>query len=124
MAELDERPLGHAVFSPVGIDGGDFFGSAVGLGPVAVHPDHQRLGVGSLLIETGLARLKSAGHDVVVVLGHPGYYPRFGFRPAHELGLGCTFPVPPDVFMAQELQRGALKDVKGTVHYHPAFQGR
>ena len=75
------------------------------------------------MVREGLARCRAAGLDGVVVLGHAEYYPRFGFVPAHQLGLRCEYDVPADVFMALELTPGALRGVSGLVRYHPAFAG-
>lgn len=57
----------------------------------------------------------------MVVLGHPGYYPRFGFVPAARFGLRCEYEVPEEAFMALELRPGALQEASGTVRYNPAF---
>ena len=59
----------------------------------------------------------------MVVLGHPSYYPKFGFAPASQYGIKSEYDVPDDVFMARELKPNALKDAKGTVKYHPAYAG-
>jgi len=113
--------VGHILFSPVEVDDARFESSAVGLAPMAVTPAFQRGGIGSLLVHAGLEASRELGYAVVVVLGHPEFYPRFGFRPAHTLGLGCEYPVPPPVFMALELEPGALDGVEGRVAYHRAF---
>ena len=88
---------------------------------MAVDPAHQRRGVGTALVETGLASCRTQGVGLVVVLGHPAYYPRFGFRPAHLSGLSSEYDSPPEAFMALELHAGALDRCSGTVRYHPAF---
>ena len=93
----------------------------MGLAPMAVLPDFQRSGVGAKLIETGLQRCYGLGYKAVVVLGHPSYYPRFGFLPAAQFGIDCEYDVPEGVFMAIELCPGALADKSGTVKYHAAF---
>lgn len=111
--------VGHILFSPVNLDGCDR--SIAGLAPMAVLPGRQREGIGSALVERGLAACRDAGIDAVVVLGHPEYYPRFGFVPASRFGLGCEYPVPDEVFMALELTPGALQDCRGTVRYRPEF---
>lgn len=114
--------VGHILLSPVTIDGrSEPLG--LGLGPVAVLPEHQRQGVGSRLIDAGLRRSRALGFGYVVVLGHPEYYPRFGFTPASRFGLRFEHPVPDEVFMALELVPGALQRVSGVVRYLPAFSG-
>jgi putative acetyltransferase len=117
VAELDGRVVGHVAFSPVAIDGAR---AVVGLGPVAVVPPLQTCAIGARLIEEGLARARERGARAAVVLGHPDYYPRFGFvRSTH---FGIRYPnVPAEAFMAAEVAPGALEDARGVVRYHPAF---
>ena len=113
--------VGHILFSPVAIasDKGRF--AAVGLGPLAVLPAAQRKGVGSALVRAGLARLREAGHEAIVVLGHPEYYPRFGFRRASERGIRWEHEAPDEAFMVLELQPGSLAGHDGVVAYRPEF---
>ena len=120
VAEREGEVVGHILFSPVELRPA-IEGTAVGLAPMAVVPGLQRAGIGSALVRAGLERCHALGHDVVVVLGHAKYYPRFGFRPAEELGLRCEYPVPPGIFQAQELRPGALAGVEALVVYHSAF---
>ena len=112
--------VGHILFTPVTI-GDHREMNALGLAPMAVAPDHQRSGIGSSLVQAGLDNCRDLGCGAVVVLGHPEYYPRFGFVPASRFGLGSEYDVPDEVFMAQELRPGFLDQVSGTVRYHPAF---
>ena len=119
VAEVDGRVVGHILFSPVTIETEGGTESAVGLAPMAVLPDHQGRGVGGWLIERGLHELRSRGHTAVVVLGHAGYYPRFGFQRASRFGLRCQFECPDEAFMALELRPGALAGVRGLVRYRP-----
>jgi len=124
VAVQEAQIIGHVLFSPMRIIAGDgAVAPAVGLGPVAVLPAKQGQGVGSMLIEAGLAGCKAAGHDIVLVLGHSKYYPRFGFRPAVDYGIKCSYEVPDDAFMALELVPGALSNVWGVAHYAPEFDG-
>lgn len=121
VAELEGKVVGHILFSPVEIEGAESKLSGVGLAPMAVLPDHQRSGVGSQLVRAGLARCRELGELRVVVLGHPDYYPRFGFVPASTFGIGSDYDVPDEVFMAQELEPGALDGARGIAHYRPEF---
>lgn len=114
--------VGHVLFSPVTVAGTPAPLMA-GLAPMAVTPLRQRSGVGSRLAAEGLVRCRERGVAAVVVLGHSDYYPRFGFRPAAQLGLCCTWDVPEEAFMALELEPRSLRDTRGTVHYHPLFEG-
>ncbi len=115
------RAVGHILFSPVAISSGSESFEALGLGPMSVSPAQQCKGVGSSLVRASLERLRAAGHGVVVVLGHPTYYPRFGFRRASEFNVGCEYDVPDAAFMLLELSPGALGGRVGTVKYRPEF---
>ncbi|ATB37478.1 GCN5-related N-acetyltransferase [Cystobacter fuscus] len=121
VARVGEQLVGHILFSPVEIDRGGNQDVAVGLAPMAVLPDHQRHGVGSRLIRAGLDRLREAGHGAVVVLGHPDYYPRFGFSRASHFGLRWEVECPDEAFMALELREGFLGRRPGIVRYRPEF---
>jgi putative acetyltransferase len=123
VAEQDGKPAGHIFFSPVKVKSPGGVWDAMGLGPMAVDPAYQGQGIGSQLVRRGLEACKEAGWDVVVVLGHSGFYPRFGFKTAHPLGITCAYPVPEEAFMVLELLPGALGGRRGEVHYHPAFDG-
>jgi putative acetyltransferase len=78
-------------------------------------------GIGSALVYAGIEACRRLGAGAIVVLGHPDYYPRFGFRPASGFGLHCEYDVPDEVFMALELSPGFLDSRTGTVKYHEAF---
>lgn len=121
VAEDGEKLIGHIVFSPVTLEGDRSDASIAGLGPMAVLPEWQKKGVGSMLMEEGTRRCKEAGYAAIVVLGHPDYYPRFGFVPSVNFGIKSEYDVPDDVFMVKELKKGALANCRGTVKYHKAF---
>jgi len=116
-----EEIIGHVLFSLVTIEDGKRVVEGVGLGPVAVLPSHQKLGVGSVLCHEGLTQLAKMGHKIAVVLGHSEYYPRFGFQSANDYDIRCKWDVPPGVFMVMELEPGALDGVTGMVSYAPEF---
>jgi putative acetyltransferase len=120
VAEQDSRVLGHIFFSPVSIETAPAI-RTMGLAPLAVLPTHQGHGIGSELVRRGLTACRDIGYESAVVLGHPDFYPRFGFVPASTYGLACEYSVPDPVFMAIELIPGALKDVRGLVKYAPEF---
>jgi len=113
--------VGHILFSPVLLTGHPDL-KIMGLAPMAVSPDHQGQGVGTALVRAGLKECKNLGFGAVVVVGHPEYYPRFGFTPAVLFALSCEFDVPEEAFMALELQNGYLGGASGKVQYHPAFK--
>jgi putative acetyltransferase len=117
------RVVGHILFSPVRIESGCRSIAGLGLGPMAVLPAHQREGIGSRLVGTGLEECRRAGHGWVVVLGHPEYYPRFGFVPASRHGLAWEHPAPDEAFMVLPLREGALAPGGGLVRYAPGFGG-
>ena len=119
VAELDGNIVGHILFSPVTLAGNAVF--IQGLAPMAVRPGCQNNGVGSALVHAGLEACKAQGAGAVVVLGHPNYYPRFGFVPASRFGLSSEYEVPDEVFMVLELEPGYLAGINGKVSYHPAF---
>ena len=120
VAERDGAVVGHILFSPVTHENSPDL-RIMGLAPMAVAPDHQRSGIGSALVRAGLDECRQLGFAAVVVLGHPEYYPRFGFSPSVRWGIRSEYDVPDDVFMALELEPGALRGAAGTVRYHPAF---
>lgn len=120
VAEDDGEIVGHIMFSPVSLSAHPEL-EVMGLGPMAVAPRQQRQGIGSALVRAGLEQCRQQGFIAVVVLGHAGYYPRFGFSPASQFGITSDYDVPDEVFMAIELQTGALSGKHGRVKYHPAF---
>jgi putative acetyltransferase len=113
--------VGHIMFSPVSLSGHPGL-KMMGLAPMAVALLHQRKGIGSALVRAGLAQCRQLCNVAVVVLGHAGYYPRFGFLPSRFFGIDCEYEVPEDVFMVTELQPAALSGTTGTVKYHAAFK--
>lgn len=125
VALQDGQVVGHILFSPVNLEPREApkapFPRIAGLAPMAVLPDLQRRGIGSSLIERGLEACREEGFDAVVVLGHPEYYPRFGFEPAARRGITSEYPVPDEVFMVLELRPGALEGWSGLVQYRPEF---
>jgi len=121
VAEEDGELVGHILFSPMTLEQGGSSPSIAGLAPMAVLPACQNKGIGSMLVEEGLAYCKNAGYAAVVVLGHPNYYPRFGFVPSVTYGIRSEYDVPPEIFMVKELKEGALANRNGTVKYHRAF---
>jgi putative acetyltransferase len=119
IAEGDGNIVGHLVLSwlPTQIDGRPV--RAVALAPMAVRPAQQRRGVGSRMVAASIAKAKEIGAEAIIVLGHPAYYPRFGFSSDLAVKLAAPFSGP--AFMALELVPGAVAGVSGTVAYPPAF---
>jgi putative acetyltransferase len=123
VAEESGQIVGHILFSRLHIqtEGGPV--PALALAPMAVLPDYQRQGIGSQLVRRGLERCASLEHGIVIVLGHPAYYPRFGFSAALAESLDCPFGDCGEAWMALELIPGALQGIRGRVVYPSVFQG-
>jgi putative acetyltransferase len=117
VATLRDRVVGHIMYSPVRV--GSVTGAA--LGPMAVLPERQRRGIGTKLVEAGNDRLRLSGCPLVLVLGHPTFYPRFGFRPARPSGITCAWQVPDDVFMVLILDGTRTAQAAGAAVYRPEF---
>ena len=120
VAEEGGLIVGHIMFSPVELSGGIEL-KIMGLGPMAVQPLYQRIGIGSMLVRAGLEKCRELGFGASIVLGHPWFYPRFGFVPSVRYCILSEYDVPEDVFMVIELQPGYLLGTSGTIKYHPAF---
>lgn len=121
VAIFEGQIVGHLLFTPAEIRDRDRVEEVTALGPMAVLPAHQRSGIGTELVNEGLSLLRAGGHRAVIVLGHPNFYPRFGFVPARQFDIQSTYDVPDEVFMALELLPGSLQSSAGTVHYLPEF---
>jgi putative acetyltransferase len=118
----DDAVVGHILFTPVVVEsaGGRVLGT--GLAPMAVLPDRQRQGIGSQLVRRGLDILRERGCPFVVVIGHPEFYPRFGFEPASIHGLACQWEGVPDAaFMVLVLDEHAMAGVSGLAKYKDEF---
>ena len=124
VARLNGPIAGHALFTPILIHrNSGIITVAAALGPVAVLPSAQKQGIGTALITAGIALCRAARYPLLIVLGHPDYYPRFGFQPAASYGITSSYDVPEDAFMVLELQEGALASGSGVAYYHTAFDG-
>ncbi|MEQ1934756.1 MAG: N-acetyltransferase [Fimbriimonadaceae bacterium] len=119
VAELDTGIVGHIMFSRMWVRTSTALVPAVALAPVAVIPEHQRRGIGGRLIRYGLELLQGRSERIVIVLGHPDYYPRFGF--STDKAKFIESPFPSEAFMAMELSTDALSGIRGKVVYPPAF---
>jgi putative acetyltransferase len=120
VAEEDGNIVGHILFTPVTLSSHAEL-KIMELGPMAVLPEHQGKGIGSALVRAGLEKCTEISYGAVVVLGHPGFYPRFGFLPSVNFGIRYEYDVLPEVFMIMELIPGYLQTASGVIHYHPAF---
>ena len=120
---IDDRVVGHLFFTPVTIESPDHTWPGLGLAPLAVLPEYQRRGIGSALMDAGLEECRRLGYERVIVLGHPDYYPRFGFERASRYGVHFEFEAPDEACMISALQPGALDGVGGVAKYQPEWNG-
>lgn len=120
VAEVQGEVVGHILFSPVTLASSSRLKLA-GLAPMAVLPRWQNRGIGSALVREGIERCRQLDVDAIVVLGHPEYYPRFGFVPTVKYHIRSEYDVPDEVFMLQELKTGRLPAKGGVIRFHPAF---
>ena len=112
------RAVGHILFTSAHLSDSKDAASIVILAPLAIVPDFQKQGIGGKLIEHGLALLSKSGVDLVSVLGHPEYYPRYGFTPAGQIGFEAAHPIPDEhagAWMVQALRSGVMGTVSGKV---------
>jgi len=122
VAELDNRLVGHILFTPLVIENGQQQFQSLVLGPVSVLPEYQKQGIGGQLILAGQQKAKELGFHSVILIGHPEYYPRFGYKTASGWGIKTHYELPSDdVFMAVELTEGALDNISGMVIFPPEF---
>lgn len=126
VALLNSEIFGHAMYSMVTVTDGDTVREFPALAPLAVAPSHQKKGIGGHLMRAGLQATRDAGYGLMFLIGHPSYYPRFGFQPALPLGFTSDY-VKDDAhhehFMVAVLDDSLLNTVRGHVRYHPAFEG-
>ena len=120
IAEVEGEIAGHILFTDIEMDPGGAEPRMLGLAPMAVLPGMQGKGIGSALVRRGLEDCRELGYRGVVVLGHPDYYPRFGFAPASGHGISCVYEVPDEVFMAVAL--GSAELPRGRALFQPEFE--
>ena len=114
----DDNVVGHILFTNARIKHCQRMVSSVILAPLSVHPEYQNQGIGGQLIKQGLKQLKAMGVELVFVLGHPGYYPKYGFSAAGIKGFDAPYPISPEnsgAWMVQELHPGVVGHVSGLV---------
>lgn len=119
VAEIDGVIVAHSLFSYIDLVG-ETTDKVLGLAPLAVRSPNQKQGIGSALVQEGLARANAMGETMAIVLGHPQFYTRFGFEPSVRYGIESPFSVPEDVFMVKRLNSYQATQ-KGKVVYPPAF---
>jgi putative acetyltransferase len=118
----DESVVGHILFTPVALRSGDRDIVGMGLAPMAVHPERQRHGVGSALVRHGLEILRQRACPFVVVVGHPEYYPRFGFERASRRGIRSQWDgIHDEAWMVVILDAPVMSGVSGVARYRKEF---
>ena len=117
VATVNGLVVGHIMYSPVSV--GSLRGAA--LGPMAVLPELQRQGIGTKLVEAGNRQIEEGGCPFIIVVGHPEFYPRFGFKPARTRGITCEWNLPAEVFMVMVLDEGEMQGVSGVAKYRSEF---
>ena len=123
LVAVDEGQIvGHIFFSPVSVSGESGTVQGMGLGPMAILPEFQRQGIGSTLVQAGIDAVKEKGAPFIVVVGHPEYYPRFGFSPASRHGLAPQWDgIPDEAFMVLILDAKVETDLSGVARYRDEF---
>ncbi|MCT4562789.1 MAG: N-acetyltransferase [Maledivibacter sp.] len=121
VAEIDGMVLGHIMFTPMKINGRNTSFVSLALAPVAVHKDFQKQGIGKKLVKSGIESAKNLGFESIIVMGHPEYYPKFGFDKASKWKIGTTNDFNDKCLFVLELVAGGLADVSGIIEYCPAF---
>ncbi|WP_257348709.1 GNAT family N-acetyltransferase [Pseudalkalibacillus decolorationis] len=122
VAEENNEIVGHILLSEAKVINEQEEHKVIVLAPVAVKPSYQKQGIGTKLIEEGLKRCKDLGYGLILLIGHPTYYPRFGFKPARDYGLELKqFDVADEVFMVCEIIKGELDRVEGELIYPKTF---
>jgi putative acetyltransferase len=122
VAEEEGELVGHILFTKLVVETVDDRLVGISLAPMAVRPSYQNKGIGSALVKHGIEKVRELGYPFIIVLGHPWFYPRFGFSAELARSLECPFGECGDAWMALELKPGALQDVQGKVVYPPEFK--
>ncbi|MEL7220642.1 MAG: N-acetyltransferase [Bacteroidota bacterium] len=121
VAEEDDQVIGFIMLTQLSIQGEDDSNPALALAPVAVLPEFQGQGIGGALVNAAHEKAKAAGHQIIILLGHADYYPRFGYQQCQKYGIQLPFEVPPENAMVLGLAANSLEGVSGVVVYPTAF---
>jgi putative acetyltransferase len=123
VAEADGQVVGYILFSPMKIRGANTSFDSLALAPLAVYKDYQKQGIGKHLVRLGIERAKKLGFKSMVVLGHPDYYSKFGFKRASKWRIGTTEDFNDECLFVLELVKDGLRGISGVVQYCPLFYG-
>lgn len=121
VAVLREKIVGYILLTLAGIKMDEALHPTLALAPVAVHPDHQKTGIGAGLIKYAHLKALELGYESIVLIGHQDYYPKFGYRLAGKFGIMFPFDVPEINSFVLELKEGALKGIRGEIEYAKEF---
>ena len=121
VAEYENKIVGHILLTKIKIKNKQNEFQSLSLAPLAVLPEYQKRGIGGKLIEQAHKNAVKAGFGSVIVVGHAGYYPKFGYQPTNKFGIQLSFDVPQENLMALELVKNSLKNVNGTVEFPEEF---
>jgi len=121
VAVMQNKVVGHILFTPVTIESADRTVRGMGLAPMAVLPEYQRQGIGSKLVRTGIEQLRKWECPFIIVLGHAEYYPRFDFEPASNYGIRSEWEVEDEAFMILLLNEFEMHGISGVARYLPEF---
>ncbi|MDM1552424.1 GNAT family N-acetyltransferase [Empedobacter falsenii] len=119
--EMNGLIVGYILLTKIKINHSDFSYDSLALAPVAVLPNYQGNGIGGHLIKFAHKKVRELGFESIILLGHPTYYPKFGYRKASDFDIQLPFDVPDENCMAIELVEDALKNVNGMVEYPKEF---
>lgn len=120
-AEVKDNIVGHIMLTPMYIRNGEMSYKSLALAPVLVHKKYQNLGIGTKLVYEAIKRAKELGYKSIIVMGHPKYYKRFGFKPASGYRIGTSKEYNDNCLFALELQQGSLDEVEGIIEYCKPF---
>lgn len=121
VALLSNLLAGHILYAPCQITSHNTTLTGAALGSMAVLPEYQNKGIGKELVKESIEIISEAGYPFITVLGHPEYFPKFGFEPAKKHGLQFQWNVPDNVFMGLILDKERMSNIRGTVYYRPEF---
>lgn len=122
VAEMNGKIVGHIIYTKSKVEDGSGKGyELLTFGPLSVSPEYQNTGIGKALMLKTFEEARKLRYRAVIILGHPDYYPRVGFRPASEFGITTADGKNFDAFMALPLYPGALDGITGRFFFDPVY---
>ena len=117
----NQKIIGHIMLSKIKIIGTKSYYPALAVAPLSVLPEHQKMGIGKMLLQEAHKRAAQLCFGAALLLGHKDYYPRFGYKKASSFGITFPFEAPDEYCMVKELKTGSLKGIHGVVQYPDVF---